>query len=185
MSSQASDELSALARDTHAQASAFLLAVSSVASGDEPDYALSVLILETTQLALAGGRLAALADIEPHGRFEADAGRDVELDGFREGLRRLLGDLDVYNDVVDPLHPERGTTVTRVSDELAVVAADLFHGLQHYAAGRVVEALWWWQFSYLATWGSALTSAMRALQSLVAHTRLDAELPMRTAGTIA
>lgn len=184
MTERPDDDIQALARGVNAQVSGFLVALSDVATGAEPDYALSVLMLETTQLALAGGRLAALADVELVDEFETDAGPDVDLDGLREGLRRLLGDLDVYVDVVDPLSPERGTAVTRISDELAVVAADLYHGLQHYAAGRVIEALWWWQFSYLATWGSALMSATRAVQSLVAHTRLDAERPVTSAGTM-
>jgi hypothetical protein len=178
------DELDALARDLNEQMSAFLVALAQVAAGDEPDFALSVLMLEISQLALAGGRLAALADIAPDEDFEADAGPDADLDSLRDGLRQLLGDVDVYVDVVDPMHPEQGTAVCRISDELAVVASDLVHGLQHYANGRVVEAMWWWQFSYLATSGAALTSATRAVHSLVAHTRLDADRPVTSAGTM-
>jgi hypothetical protein len=53
------------------------------------------------------------------------------------------------------------------------VAADLIHGLRHYQAGRPLEALWWWQYSYFNTWGNHAGAALRALQALVAHTRLD------------
>ena len=38
---------------------------------------------------------------------------------------------------------------------------------------RTLEALWWWQFSYLSTWGQGASGALRALQSLVAHVRLE------------
>lgn len=178
------EDVEALARSLHAQIAGFVLAMTEVAQGREPDYALSVIMLETSQLALAGGRLAALDDVRLAEDFEPDAGPDADLDGIRDGLRRLFGDVDVYVDVVDPVHPERGTGVFRISDELSSVAADLLHGLAHYGAGRVVEALWWWQYSYLSAWGSSLTSAMRAVQSLVAHTRLDADVPVSTAGTM-
>ncbi|MBA2560911.1 MAG: DUF5063 domain-containing protein, partial [Propionibacteriales bacterium] len=48
------------------------------------------------------------------------------------------------------------------------------HGLQHFRAGDVQEALWWWQFSYVASWGTEASAALRALQSVIAHDRLDA-----------
>jgi hypothetical protein len=54
------------------------------------------------------------------------------------------------------------------------VAEALLHGLAHYRAGRQTEALWWWQFSYLSHWGSQAATTLRALQSVVAHDRLDA-----------
>ena len=64
----------------------------------------------------------------------------------------------------------------RISDDLADVVTDLRHGLAHYRAGRVSEALWWWQFSYLSNWGPTASASLRALQSLVAHVRLDSPL---------
>jgi recombination protein RecR len=63
----------------------------------------------------------------------------------------------------------------RLSDDIADVVTDLVHGLQHYRAGRSLEALWWWQFSYLSNWGGTATAVLRALQSVVSHVRLDAE----------
>lgn len=178
------DDLESLARSLHAQITGFLLSLAEVARGDEPQYALSHLMLETSQLCLAGGRLAALADVRLDEAFEADPGDDADLDAVREGLRRLLAELDVYSDVVDPVLPDRGTAVFRISDELASVAADLLHGLAHYSAGRVVEAMWWWQYSYFSSWGPSLTSALRAIQSLVAHTRLDTDSPVPSTGTM-
>ena len=69
----------------------------------------------------------------------------------------------------------------RLSDDIAGVVSDLLHGLAHFRAGRSDEALWWWQFSYLSSWGSTTGSALRALQSVVAHVRLDGSLVDREA----
>ena len=55
------------------------------------------------------------------------------------------------------------------------MALDLAHGLRHYDDGRVAEALWWWQFSYLSSWGQHALQAQRALLSIISHQRLDAE----------
>ncbi len=184
MSAVIDEDVVALAHSLHAQISGFLRAVVEVARGDEPEYALSLLMLETSQLALASGRLAALDDVPLEEEYEVDPGPDPDLDDLRDALRALLDDVDVYVDVIDPIHPQRGTGVFRISDELTAVAADLLHGLRHFDEGRLAEALWWWQYSSLASWGSSLASSMRAVQSLVAHTRLDADRPVLTAGTM-
>jgi hypothetical protein len=39
----------------------------------------------------------------------------------------------------------------------------------------VLEALWWWQFSYLSDWGERASSVLRTLQTMLAHLRLDVE----------
>ncbi len=52
---------------------------------------------------------------------------------------------------------------------------DLSHGLRHFESGRVDEALWWWQFSYLSSWGARAAAALRVVQSILAHLRLDAD----------
>ena len=56
-----------------------------------------------------------------------------------------------------------------------IIATELANGLRHYRAGNVPEALWWWQFSYVSSWGNCASAALRALQSIVAHDRLGAE----------
>jgi hypothetical protein len=35
--------------------------------------------------------------------------------------------------------------------------------------------LWWWQFSYVSSWGAEASGVLRALQSIVAHDRLDTD----------
>jgi hypothetical protein len=159
--------------DIAAQIESFLIAVGAVARGDFPGGTLSILLLEVSQLLLAGGRLGAVVDVVPNERYEPDAGVDPDADGLRERLAELLEPVDEYVEVFDPYQRDREVIASRLSDDLADVAADLFHGLAHFRAGRANEALWWWQYSYLANWGSTASSALRALHSAVAHTRLD------------
>ena len=122
---------------------------------------------------VSGARLGAVEDVVPEERYEPDA-PDPELDPLRESLANLFEGLDEYADVEDPLtSPELG--VGSVSNDLVDVAGALVHGLEHHEAGRPLEALWWWQFSYLSHWGERAASALRVIQTLLAHVRLDAD----------
>ncbi len=167
-------ELRRIGEETAAEAQAFLDAVTEVAAGSSPDIAIPVLLLALSQSLLAGARLGAITDVVPSERFEPDAGPDPDVDPVRASLANVFDGLDDYADVVDPLTSAevvRGSLV----DDLADVAADLAHGLKHYRAGRLDEALWWWQFSYLSTWGVRAASALRVLQSMIGHLRLDVD----------
>jgi hypothetical protein len=167
-------ELHQLAQETANEAQTFLDTVTEVAAGSAPDTAIPVLLLASSQILLAGARLGAITDVVPSERFEPDAGPDADIDPVRTGLANLLEGLDEYADIVDPL--TSGELVEgRLSDDLADIAADLAHGLDHYRAGRIDEALWWFQFSYLSTWGVRATSALRVLQSMLGHLRLDVD----------
>jgi hypothetical protein len=167
-------ELRRLAGETATDAETYLDAVTEVASGTQPDMAIPVLMLAVSQILLAGARLGAITDVVPSERFEPDAGPDADIDPVRVGLANLFEGVDEYADVVDPL--TSGEVVRGyLSGDLADIAADLVHGLRHYQAGRVDEALWWWQFSYLSTWGARATSALRVLQSMIGHLRLDVD----------
>ena len=106
--------------------------------------------------------------------IEADPGPDAEVDPLRENLANLFEGLDEYADVIDPVTSTDLTTGS-VSNDLIEVVAALAHGLSHYEAGRVAEALWWWQFSYLSDWGERAAMALRVVQTLLAHIRLDAD----------
>ncbi|MFB7993744.1 DUF5063 domain-containing protein [Streptomyces sp. NPDC056002] len=158
------------------QVESFLVAVAEVAKGDEPDSAVPFLLLEVSQLLLAGGRLGAHEDIVPDERYEPDLGPEPDVDDLRQKLATLLEPIDVYSEVFDPYEPRKAPVACRISDDLADVMADLRHGMAHYRAGRTTEALWWWQFSYFSNWGSTASGALRALQSLVAHVRLNQPL---------
>ncbi|MCF6524288.1 DUF5063 domain-containing protein [Streptomyces sp. JJ36] len=158
------------------QMESFLVAVTEIAKGDDPDSAVPYLLLELSQLMLAGGRLGAHEDIVPDERYEPDAGPEPDVDELRERLAQLLEPIDVYSEVFDPYEPRKAPVACRLSDDLADVVTDLRHGMAHYREGRVSEALWWWQFSYLSNWGPSASAALRALQSLVAHVRLNQPL---------
>jgi hypothetical protein len=120
-----------------------------------------------------GARLGAIKDIVPAERFETDT-LDPELDPLRTGVANLFEGLDEYADLVDPVTSTELATGS-LSNDVTVVAAALAHGLRHHDAGRLSEALWWWQFSYLSDWGERAASALRVLQSLLGHIRLDAD----------
>ena len=131
-------------------------------------------LLALSQVLVMGARLGAIQDILPAERFEADT-VDPELDPLRTGVANLFEGLDEYADLVDPVTSTELATGS-LSNDVAVVASALAHGLQHFDAGRVSEALWWWQFSYLSDWGERAASALRVLQSLLGHIRLDADV---------
>lgn len=158
------------------QIESFIVAVTEVAKGDEPNSAVPFLLLEVSQLLLAGGRLGAHEDILPDERYEPDLGPEPDPDDLRQRFAVMLDPIDVYSEVFDPYEPRKAPVACRISDDLADVITDLRHGLAHYRAGRTTEALWWWQFSYFSNWGSTASACLRALQSLVAHVRLDQPL---------
>lgn len=167
-------ELSSLGEESAREARDYLSAVSDVASGDSPDTAIPILLLAVSQVLVAGARLGAISDVVPDERFEADPGPDVDVDPIRQGLVSLFNGLDDYVHVVDPLVSAEVATGS-LSNDLAEVAAALTHGLQHFQSGRVSEALWWWQFSYLSSWGDSACRALRVLQAVLGHIRLDAD----------
>jgi hypothetical protein len=168
------DELTLLADESARDARVFLTTVTEVASGSAPDAAMPMTLLALSQVLLMGARLGAIEDVVPEERYEADPGPDADVDPLRQGMANLFEGLDDYAHVVDPLldvEVARGT----LSNDLAEIASALSHGLRHYDAGRLTEALWWWQFSYVSAWGDSGARALRVLLSLLGHIRLDAD----------
>ncbi len=166
--------LESLAADTAREVSGYLDAVTEVAAGNQPESALPVLLLALSQILSTGARLGAIRDVLPDEKFEPDPGPDADVDAVRTGLANLLEGLDEYADVVDPLTSvefARGSLVNDITE----VAAALVHGMRHFEHGRTTEALWWWQFSYLSSWGDRAASALRVLLSVLGHLRLDAD----------
>lgn len=153
------------------QVESFLVALQAISREQEGGRAISLLLLEVSQLLLAGARLGAQADFTPAQEYQPDVGPDPDLDLMRERLARILGPVDVYAFNFDPYDPQLETS--RLSDDLASIASEVANGLRHYRAGDVPEALWWWQFSYVSSWGNSASAALRALQSIVTHSRLD------------
>jgi hypothetical protein len=158
------------------QVESFLLAVREIARGEATDgEAISLLLLVVSQVLAAGGRLGVQADFSPVEEYEPDPGPDPDLDEMRLRLAVLLEGVDAYTEVFDPYVDPPELVSSLLSDDLTSIASALAHGLMHYKSGRVAEALWWWQFSYVSSWGGEASAVLRALQSVVAHDRLDAE----------
>jgi hypothetical protein len=168
-------ELEDFAQQIADQVESFLLAVRAIACGEHPSSAISLLLLEVSQVLLAGGRLGVVEDFQPQDEYEPDPGPDPDLDEFRLRLAVLLESVDAYSEVFDPYADPPELVSSLLSDDLTSIASALAHGLRHFRDGRINEALWWWQFSYVSTWGAEASSVLRALQSIVAHDRLDAD----------
>lgn len=156
------------------QTESFLVALQAISHEEAGAAAVPLLLLEVSQVLLAGARLAAQNDFSLEQEFQPDVGPDPDLDAMRLRLAGLLDGVDTYVYNFDPYEPELvGATL---SDELTSIANALANGLRHFRAGDVAEALWWWQFSYVNSWGNEASGALRALQSIVTHDRLDIEL---------
>ena len=104
-------------------------------------------------------------DFTPRSEYQPDVGPDADLDDMRLRLAKLLGSVDTYSFVFDPYVPE--VVESQLSDDLTSIASDLENGLRHYRAGDIDEALWWWQFSYVSSWGNLAGAALNALLSVV------------------
>ena len=155
------------------QVQSFLIALKAVAAEGNPGTGISLLLLEISQILLAGARLGAQVDFTPEDDYQPDVGPDADLDGLRLRLAEMFGDIDTYSFVFDPYAPEQ--VDSQLSDDLCSIAADLENGLRHFALGNTAEALWWWQFSYVSSWGNLAGALLNALLSIVAHDRLDVE----------
>jgi len=151
----------------------FLDALRVIAGQATAGQSIPLLLLQISQVSLAGARLGAQRDFAPRDEYQPDVGPDADLDDLRLRLADLLGNVDTMSYVFDPYQPE--LVESQLSDDLASIASDLELGLRHYRAGDVEEALWWWQFSYVSSWGSLAGAAMKALLSVVAHDRLDVD----------
>ena len=152
---------------------AFLVSLQAISREEQAGTAVPLLLLETSQVLLAGARLGAQTDFNPEQEYQPDVGPDPDLDAMRLRLAALLGVVDTYSHNFEPYDPE--TFPAQLSDDLTSIAADLANGLRHFRAGNVLEALWWWQYSYLASWGSNACGVVAALHSIIAHDRLDTE----------
>ncbi len=158
------------------QVGSFLLALREISRDEQPGSAVPLLLLEVSQLLLAGARLGALRDFEPPTEYQPDVGPESDLDEMRLRFATLFDAVDTYSFVFDPYAPE--VVDSQLSDDLTSIATDLETGLRHYRSGDVAEALWWWQFSYVSSWGNLAGALLNALLSIVSHDRLDVEIAL-------
>jgi len=157
-----------------ASVGSFLDSLRVIAFEATPGQAISLLLLQISEISLTGARLGVQRDFAPRDEYQPDVGPDADLDDLRLRLADLLGNVDTMSYVFDPYQPE--VIESQLSDDLASIASDLENGMRHYRAGDVEEALWWWQFSYVSNWGAFAGAAMKALLSVVAHDRLDVDI---------
>ncbi|WP_246160468.1 DUF5063 domain-containing protein [Nocardioides humilatus] len=153
--------------------SVFLDAMRVIASQATAGQSIPLLLLQISQVSLAGAKLGAQRDFAPRDEYQPDVGPDADLDDLRLRLAALLGNVDTMSYIFDPYLPE--VVESQLSDDLASIVSDLELGMRHYRAGDVEEALWWWQFSYVSSWGALAGAAMKALLSVIAHDRLDVD----------
>jgi len=153
---------------------AFLVALQAVAREKDAGIAVPLLLLEVSQVMLAGARLGAQRDFRPEQEYQPDVGPDPDLDAMRIRLAEILDEADTYSHNFEPYDPE--TFPSQLSDDLTSIATDLALGLRHFRNGDLREALWWWQYSYLASWGTNGCGVLSALHSIVAHDRLDTDV---------
>jgi hypothetical protein len=151
----------------------FLIALRAIAREDDGGRAISLLLLEISQVLLTGARLGVQHDFQPRAEYQPDVGPEADLDDMRIRLAGMLEDVDTYTFVFDPYLPE--LVASQLSDDLTAIATDLENGLRHFRAGDVAEALWWWQYSYISSWGNLAGAVLNALLSVVAHDRLDVD----------
>ncbi len=171
--SEVGTELEEFAQQIADGVESFLVALQAMSREDSAGTVVPLLLVEVSQILFTGARLGAQRDFAPSLEYQPDVGPDPDLDAMRLRLAQLLDSVDTYTFNFDPYVPE--ITTAQLSDDLTSIATDLANGLRHFRAGDVSEALWWWQFSYVATWGSNASAVLRALQSVVAHDRLDTD----------
>lgn len=150
----------------------FIKTIVDIASGDDPDADLSMAVLAISELLSAGAHLAAVTDIVPPKLYEPPLMSEVDLEPLRVALHQRFGDLDEYPDVIDPVQGEE-MEAAELSADIATIIENLTHGLQHYDNGHQIEALWWWQYSYISIWGERAAAVLRVLQMMLMHVRLD------------
>lgn len=169
------DDLASLAHAMAGAAARFVSTVEAVAHGVAEDQSVALLLLEVSDVLAMGARLGAILDVVPEGIYEPDAGKEADVDRLRAKLALRLEPIDFYTEVFDP-YANVELVSGRLSDDVTTITSDLLHGLSHHAAGRVIEALWWWQTTFLNSWGDSAASSLRALHSIIAHVRSGAPI---------
>ena len=169
-------ELEEFAQQIADAVESFLVALQAMSREENPGTVVPLLLVEVSQVLFAGARLGAQRDFAPRLEYQPDVGPDPDLDELRLRLALLFGGVDTYSFVFDPYDPD--VVDSQLSDDLTSIASDLKNGLRHYRAGDIDEALWWWQFSYVSSWGNLAGAVLNALLSIVSHDRLDIDVDL-------
>ena len=95
-------ETLAFAEQIADQVASFLLALRAIAQENDAGRAVSLLLLEISQVLLAGARLGAQRDFTPREEYQPDVGPEPDLDEMRMRLAAMLDNVDTYSFVFDP-----------------------------------------------------------------------------------
>ena len=136
------------------QVESFLLALRAIAREADGGRAISLLLLEISQVLLAGARLGAQQRLHARAReYQPDVGPDPDLDEMRLRLAELLDSVDTYSFVFDPYVARAGRRASSPTTSPASPPTSRT-ACATTAPADVDEALWWWQFSYVSSWGN-------------------------------
>src|SRR5260370_12128551 len=108
------------------------------------DETVPMLLLEVSQILLAGAQLGASRDVILPGNWEPEVGDDPDLDALRTGLALRLSECDEYAEVFDP-YADTSCLSFRISHDLAAVLAELLPALPHTHGRPSAASPWWWQ----------------------------------------
>jgi hypothetical protein len=92
-------------------------------------------------------------------------------------LSNALEGVDTYYEVDvprgDPADPSRAPEIVDASltDDILTAVSALQTGLYLLDEGRPAEAIWWWQYSCLSSWGERITAALHVIQTLLSQAR--------------
>ncbi|MDR1427687.1 MAG: DUF5063 domain-containing protein [Bifidobacteriaceae bacterium] len=151
---------------------------TEVASGTGAESTLSLLAYATSDACTAAARLSAIVDFPvPEGPLSP---MTFDLDAMRRGLANALQGIDSYYEVDmprgDPDDPVKAPEIVEASltDDILTAVSAMETGLQFLDDGRPAEAIWWWQYSCLSSWGERVTAALHVVQTLLAQARATA-----------
>ena len=75
----------------------FLLALRAIAEENDVGSAIPLLLLEITQISLAGARLGVQTDFTPRDEYQPDVGPEADLEALRLRLAAMLDTVDTYS----------------------------------------------------------------------------------------
>ena len=116
------------------QIESFLIALRAIAREGDGGSGISLLLLEISQVLLAGARLGAQQDFTPIAEYQPDVGPEADLDEMRLALAEMLGGVDTYSFVFDPYVPD--VVESQLSDDLRIREL-----MPRLADGTVVEVI--------------------------------------------
>ena len=154
------------------QVESFLLALQAIARENDGGRAISLLLLEISQVLLAGARLGAQRT-SPRAEYQPDVGPEPDLDEMRLRLAVMLDSVDTYSLRLRPLRPGGGREPAlrrphqhrhRPRERPAPLPRRQRRG------GAVVVAV-----LLRPSWGNLAGAALNALLSVVSHDRLDVD----------